>query len=245
MTDDNSYDKIAEQYKNSKKLGFRKYIEEYTLIKLAGDISGKQILDLACGEGIYTRKIKQLGASAIIGVDLSAEMIKLAEEEERKNPIGCQYLVNDALNLGKIGDFDVVMCMYLLNYAQSKEELLQMCEAIYMNLKPNGKLIGFNDNPMNNLENYANYKEYGFIKESTSTRKEGDFVKYVIYNPDGTEFSFNNYYLSPQTYEECFLATGFKNFQWEGPFLDEKVSDTDYWDVFFNDPPLIGFSANK
>ena len=214
MTDDNSYDNIAEQYKNSKKLGFRKYIEEYTLVKLAGKISGKNVLDLACGEGIYTRKIKQLGAAAITGVDLSAEMIKLAEEEERKNPIGCQYLVNDALNLGKMGDFDIVMCMYLFNYARSKEELLQMCEAVYMNLKPNGKLIGFNDNPMNKLENYANYKEYGFIKESTPTREEGDFVKYVIYNPDGTEFSFNNYYLNPQTYQECFLASGFKNFHW-------------------------------
>ena len=245
MNDDNSYDKIAEKYKNSKQLGFRKCIEEYTLLKLAGDISEKRVLDLACGEGIYTRKIKQLGASTVIGVDLSAEMIKLAEEEERKNTIGCQYLVNDALNLGKIGDFDVVMCMYLFNYARSKEELLQMCEVIFTNLKPNGKLIGFNDNPMNNLKNYANYKEYGFIKESTPTREEGDFVRYVIYNPDGTEFSFNNYYLSPQTYKECFLDSGFKNFQWEGPFLDEKVSDTNYWDIFFNDPPLIGFSAIK
>lgn len=243
--DDNSYDKIAEQYKNSKQLGFRKCIEEYTHVTLAGDMAGAHVLDLACGEGIYTRKIKRLGAATAIGVDLSAEMIKLAEEEERKNPIGCQYLVKDAMSLGKIGDFDVVMCMYLLNYAQSKEELLQMCEAIYINLKPTGKLIGFNDNPMNKLENYANYKEYGFIKESTATRQEGDFVRYVIYNPDGTEFSFNNYYLSPQTYEECFLKTGFKDFRWEGPFLDNKVTDTDYWDVFLSDPPLIGFSAHK
>lgn len=245
MNEDNSYDKIAEQYKKSKQLGFRKYVEEFTLLKLAGDVSGKQVLDLACGEGIYTRKIKQLGASAVVGVDLSSEMIKLAEAEERKNPIGCQYLVNDALNLGKIGDFDMVMCMYLLNYARNKEELLQMCESIYINLKPTGKLIGFNDNPMNNLENYATYREYGFIKESTINREEGDFVKYIIYNPDGKEFSFNNYYLSPQTYEACFLAAGFKNFQWEGPFLNEKVSETDYWDVFLNDPPLIGFSASK
>lgn len=242
---ENSYDAIAEQYKNSKQLGFRKCIEEYTLLKLVGDITNKQVLDLACGEGIYTRKIKNLGASNILGVDLSVEMIKLAEAEEQRNSIGCEYLVKDALNLGKIGDFDVVMCMYLLNYAQTKAELLRICEAIYINLKPAGKLIGFNDNPMNKLENYANYKEYGFIKESTSLRNEGDFVKYIIFNPDGTEFSFDNYFLSPQTYEECFQETGFKNFTWEGPFLDEKVSDTEYWDVFFNDPPLIGFSAEK
>jgi toxoflavin synthase len=242
---DNSYDEIAEQYKNSKQLGFRKCIEEYTLLKLAGKVTNKSILDLACGEGIYTRKLKSLGATNILGVDLSAEMIKLAEAEENKNPIGCKYLVQDALSLDKIGDFDIVVCMYLLNYAQSKDELLKMCEAIFRNLAPNGKLIGFNDNPINKLENYANYKEYGFIKQSTIVRNEGDFVRYVIYNPDGTKFSFNNFYWSSKSYEECFLEAGFKNFRWEGPFLDEKVTDIEYWDTFFNDPPLIGFSAEK
>lgn len=242
---DNSYDAIAEQYKNSKQLGFRKCIEEYTLLKIAGDVTDKNILDLACGEGIYTRKLKKLGAANILGVDLSAEMIKLAKIEENKYPIGCKYLVHDALSLGKIGDFDMVICMYLLNYAQSEDELLKMCGAIFSNLAPSGKLIGFNDNPMNKLENYANYKEYGFIKESTTTRNEGDFVRYVIYNPDGTEFSFNNFFWNPKTYEECFLKVGFKNFKWEGPFLDEKVTDTEYWDTFFNDAPLIGFSAEK
>jgi len=242
---ENSYDAIAEQYKNSKQLGFRKCIEEYTLLKLIGNVSNKKILDLACGEGIYTRKIKALGAAKILGVDLSSEMIKLAEAEEIKNPIGCEYLVNDALSLDKVDDFDVVMCMYLFNYAQTKEELLQMCKTVFLNLKAGGKLVGFNDNPMNKLENYATYKEYGFIKESTETRKEGDFVRYIIFNPDGTEFSFNNFYLSPQTYEACFKEVGFKNFRWEGPFLGSKVTDTEYWDTFFNDPPLIGFSAEK
>lgn len=242
---DNSYDAIAEQYKNSKQLGFRKCIEEYTLLKLIGDVSNKKILDLACGEGIYTRKIKALGAAKILGVDLSSEMIKLAEAEELKNPIGCEYLVNDALALGKIDDFDIVMCMYLFNYAQTKEDLLEMCKVVFLNLKPDGKLVGFNDNPLNKLENYANYKEYGFIKESTAERNEGDFVRYVIFNPDGTEFSFNNFYLSPKTYEDCFKEAGFKNFRWEGPFLDTKVTDIEYWDIFFNDPPLIGFSAEK
>lgn len=242
---DNSYDAIAEQYKNSKQLGFRKCIEEYTLLKLVGDVSNKKILDLACGEGIYTRKIKALGAAKILGVDLSSEMIKLAEAEELKNPIGCEYLVKDALALGKVDDFDIVLCMYLFNYAQTKEDLLQMCKTVFLNLKPDGKLVGFNDNPQNKLENYANYKEYGFIKESTAERNEGDYVRYVIFNPDGTEFSFNNFYLSPETYEACFKEVGFKNFRWEGPFLDTKVTDIECWDIFFNDPPLIGFSAEK
>ena len=55
------YDQIAEEYKESKQLSFRKYVEEYTLFKISGDISNQSVLDLACGEGHYTRKLKSAG----------------------------------------------------------------------------------------------------------------------------------------------------------------------------------------
>ena len=57
------YSKIAGQYKASKKLGFRKHIEEYTLFLCIGDVTGKSILDLACGEGIYARGMRRAGAA--------------------------------------------------------------------------------------------------------------------------------------------------------------------------------------
>lgn len=245
MNNDPVYDHIAAQYKESKQLGFRKYIELHTLLKLAGNLSGKQVLDLACGEGIYTRKIKSLGAAHILGIDISAEMIKLAQEEEARNPQGCEYRVKDVFDLGQVGNFDIVMGMYLLNYAQTREELLKMCVTVYNNLSDTGTFIGFNDNPMNDPKNYGSYGKYGFIKETTETRQEGDYIRYVISNPDGTTFAFNNYYLSAQTYENCFKEAGFTHFQWVGPWLDETEKDNSYWNAFFADPPLIGFSARK
>lgn len=77
------YDAIAGAYKDSKQLSFRKYIEEYSLFESLGDIGGVKALDLACGEGFYTRKLKRAGAGEVLGVDVSAEMIRLAEAEER------------------------------------------------------------------------------------------------------------------------------------------------------------------
>lgn len=55
---ESEYDAIAGAYKDSKQLSFRQYIEEYTLFEMLGDISGEKVLDLACGEGFYTRKLK-------------------------------------------------------------------------------------------------------------------------------------------------------------------------------------------
>jgi ubiquinone/menaquinone biosynthesis C-methylase UbiE len=44
-----------------------------------GDISGKDVLDLACGEGFFTRLIKQKTTGKVYGVDISENMISLAK----------------------------------------------------------------------------------------------------------------------------------------------------------------------
>ena len=243
--DANSYDTIANEYRDSKQLDFRKYIEEYTLEQLLGDATALNILDLACGEGIYTRKLKKRGAATILGVDLSTRMIELAQETEAKAPLGCDYLVQDALTMSLERQFDVVVGMYLLNYAQSADDLQQFCQVVYEHLPPSGRFVGFNDNPHNELQHYPNYRKYGFVKESTSQRNEGDFVRYRMFNLDGTEFSFNNFYFHPLTYERAFAKAGFRDFQWQGPFLDPSQASSDYWYEFMTHPPLIGFSAVK
>ncbi len=239
------YDKIAEEYKTSKQLPFRKYIEEYTLVSLAGRVEGLSILDMACGEGIYARKLKRLGTSGVLGVDLSPEMIRLAEAEEKVTNLGCEYLVCDAKDLAIDREFDLITGMYLLNYAQSREELHQFCQAVYKHLKPGGRFIGFNDNPHNQPRYYGSYRKYGFIKETPENRKEGDYIRYVMYNPDGTTFHFNNYYLLPETYEEVFRTVGFKEFSWEGPFLNPDETENNFWSAFMLQPPMIGFTAGK
>lgn len=242
---DNSYDHIAKEYRDSKQLSFRKYIEEYTLFQLAGDITGLKMLDLACGEGIYTRKLKQRGALEALGVDLSAEMIALAEEAENTQPEGCKYLVHDVLTLDFIDEYDVVLGMYLLNYATCKEELLQFCKIAYQHLTSGGRFLGFNDNPHNIPAYYPTYQKYGFVKETPENRQEGAPIKYRMFNPDGTEFSFHNFYLAPETYEQAFSQAGFKTFHWEGPFLQTDEHENPYWSDFMAQPPMIGFVAYK
>jgi len=140
------YDAISREYQDSKLLPFRKHIEEYTLFDLLGDLRGKSVLDLACGEGIYSRRLALRGAQRVVGLDLSAGMIELAQEKERQLPLHIEYQVGDAMHLGAIGAFDVVLGSYLLNYARSKDELLQFCSSIRRNLKPGGRFVGFNDN---------------------------------------------------------------------------------------------------
>ena len=61
MTGQQAYDAIAKRYRESKWLLFRHFIERYTLFEVLGDLRGRTVLDLACGEGVYTRQFKRPG----------------------------------------------------------------------------------------------------------------------------------------------------------------------------------------
>src|SRR4051794_21135251 len=96
---DTDYDRIAEKYKRAKLQPWRTHIERYTLLRLVGNLAGKAVIDLACGEGYYTRELRRGGAARVVGVDLSQGMIALAEAEEAREPLGIEYRVGDARTL--------------------------------------------------------------------------------------------------------------------------------------------------
>ena len=83
-----NYDPIAEQYKRAKQQPWRAHVEAYTLMKLIGDPAAKVVIDVACGDGFYTRMIRRRGASRVTGVDLSEKMIELARASEVEQRLG-------------------------------------------------------------------------------------------------------------------------------------------------------------
>ena len=241
----NEYDNIAEAYKNSKQLSFRKYLEEYSLFEMLGNVRGKTALDLACGEGFYTRKIKQAGADEVTGVDISAEMIRLAETEERAHPLGCKYVNRDVAELELSEPVDVVVAMYLLNYAKTKEELLRFCQVSYSALRSGGRFVGVNDNVRHVPNGTVSFAQYGFEKECANSPEEGDVILYKIINEDGQRFEFKNFFLAPETYEWAFLEAGFADFKWVDLLLAPTQQGNSFWDEFLSNPPLIGLMASK
>ncbi len=239
------YDSIASEYQTSKELPFRIYAEAPLLLELMGDVQDKDVLDLACGEGIYARKLKQLGARHVLGVDLSEEMIALANKQERDTPNGLEFRVGDASTLGTVGSFDLVVGSYLLNYARTAEHLRAFCRTVVANLKPGGRFVALNDNPYNDPRNYPSYRKYGFIKSSPIPRREGDTVTYTMFAADGSSFTFNNYFLTPKTYEQV-LAETFNGFRWHRPVINQaglQIHGEGFWREFNADVPIIGIEA--
>lgn len=76
-----------------------------TLWKLLGDVSGKNVCDLGCGQGRLARALANQNAI----IDLSSELIEIAKQKMGSEPIN--YLVDNAETLQEIDDsvFDVVL----------------------------------------------------------------------------------------------------------------------------------------
>ena len=241
-----NYDSIAKEYKESKELPMRLHIEAYTYFNMLGNLAEKSILDLACGEGFYSRKFKDQGAAKVVGVDISQKMIELAREEETRKFQNIEYILGDVLELGEIGSFDLVVASYLLNYARSSEELLKMCKSIFANLKPGGRFVTINNNPSQAPISYLKTEKYGFIKSIDSPLIEGTPIKYTFIN--NHKFTFDNYYLSIPTHEWAFQSVGFKEVRWQSPIVSPdgiKEFGQEFWQDFLDSVPIIGIECFK
>ena len=68
---------------------YHRHCQDPVIFRTLGDIRGKSLLDLACGDGFYTRRFRtECGASPVMGIDLSPKQIERAEAIERREQLG-------------------------------------------------------------------------------------------------------------------------------------------------------------
>jgi ubiquinone/menaquinone biosynthesis C-methylase UbiE len=239
------YDAIAGQYQRAKRQTWRGHVEAFTFFGMLGDLSGKAAVDLACGEGHYTRMLPSLGAVKVIGVDSSEGMIALARAQESAHPLGIEYFVQDCRSLRLPNEFDVATAAYLLNYARSREDLAAMLQSIARCLRPGARFVTINSNPGVDFDRPEIYRKYGFeIRESVQP-KEGMPYTWVFHLDEGP-VEVENYWLPASAYEEALRSAGFLNVRWLQPRISpiaEVGHEPDYWRDFLDCPPVIGIEC--
>ncbi|MFM7796325.1 MAG: methyltransferase domain-containing protein, partial [Candidatus Nitrosotenuis sp.] len=100
-------------------------------------ISGKSILDLACGTGILTRMIAQkFPDSQILGIDISENYLDLAIQNSQSYT-NISYQIQDAEKLNLDRKFDCIVSSYVPKYCNAKV----LAQKIHEHLNPNGVAI--------------------------------------------------------------------------------------------------------
>ena len=174
-------------------------------------------------------------------------MIRLARHEEEREPLGCAYVCGDVADLEPgPGEADLVVAMYLLHYAGTREKLHRFLRVCRRALRPGGRLVGFNDNVMSPPRGTVSWPRHGIEKTGPlSDPVEGDPIHYRFTNPDGRQFEFHNFFLRPETYHSAFRRTGFRDFRWLGVSLEPGERENPLWDDFLDNPPVVAYTATK
>jgi ubiquinone/menaquinone biosynthesis C-methylase UbiE len=118
---------------------YRDELNNPAFFRLVGNVAGRLVLDLACGEGYNTRMLARKGAK-VTGIDFSEKMIQLARLEEAKENLNIQYHVSDAANLEEISSnhFDIVTCFMALQDIENYEKTTSEVRKV---LKDKGRFI--------------------------------------------------------------------------------------------------------
>jgi 2-polyprenyl-3-methyl-5-hydroxy-6-metoxy-1,4-benzoquinol methylase len=239
------YDRFSRAYQRSKQLPFRIFSETPDHMALLGDVRGRSVLDLACGEGFYTRRIKRAGAARVEGVDLSAAMIELAREQEADEPLGILYHITPAENFATDQPFDIVSAAFLLNCAADREQLDAMARVIAVSLRPGGRFVTTNSNlcafPL------ADYRPYRMQCDIPALLGDGD-AYHITFLLDEDSFTIVNYAFETETYEKALRDAGLTDICWHTPTITADglaAFGTDFWHTYLSQPPLLRLSAQK
>ena len=132
------YDDLLSNDANS----FQKNVLMPNLIRIVDPKKGMTILDLACGQGYFSRAFHQNGAT-VIGYDISKELITLALEQEKKRPAGepkIQFHATpaDSLPFMQNNSVDVVTIILALQNIENIHGVFAECARV---LKPGGRVV--------------------------------------------------------------------------------------------------------
>lgn len=105
-----AYDEVADAYSRALDPDGTGLVDP-VLTELVGDVAGREVLSLACGQGQDARLLSSLGAT-VTGIDLSEEMLRHARRHESDGSSGIVYVHGDAQDLAQFPDrgFDGVVC---------------------------------------------------------------------------------------------------------------------------------------
>lgn len=239
---------IAEQYAKTKAVPVRSRIEAYSFLKHIGDVTGKKVLDVACGTGYYTRILRRAGADPVVGFDISEKMINLARAEEARHPLGIEYSVADARVTVPQQDFDIAVAAYLLVYARDRDELRSMCRGLACRVKPGGRFVSITTNPdLYAFEQVPDYRKYGFQITLAEKASDGAPIELTALLDDGP-LVIENYYLPIEAYKTAFRDAGFRDFAVHQPELSpapDAGDEGDYWEDYLNQPPAVVIECTR
>ncbi len=135
------------------------------LLRLLAPKPGETILDLACGQGFFSREIEKTGAK-VIGADIAKELIAIAQRNSQEDvrrssaqkatkPVEFHVAPSDKLTFCPTASVDKVIIILALQNIENIAGTLEECNRV---LKMNGRLIVVLNHPAFRIPKHSSWQ---------------------------------------------------------------------------------------
>ena len=133
---------LADGYLNQDYQNYEVNIRMKKVFEILGDVSGLRVLDAGCGTGRWSVEFAKRGA-IVVGLDISYEMLKLAKKRAEMHGVSKRVtFINKKIEeINYIDDFDVVLCVTVLQHIVSRKNLEKAVKKLVRACKVGGTIL--------------------------------------------------------------------------------------------------------
>ena len=140
------------------------YYDRPNTLELIPDVSGKVVLDAACGPGKYAEILLALGAM-VKGFDLSPKMVELAKKRNGEQGDFFVHDLSQPFDMITSSSCDIVLCALAMHYLEDWSPAIREFHRV---LKPRGLVVISIEHPFFEY-NYFNSKRYFQVEHVKAT----------------------------------------------------------------------------
>jgi SAM-dependent methyltransferase len=168
------YDVFADEFLDHAEDGFANaHYDRPACLALLGDVTGKLVLDAACGPGLYAQELIRRGAQ-VVGFDQSPRMVELARARAGQGEFRVHDLA-DPIGWLTDGSVDLALCALAIEYVDDRVSALRELRRV---LRPGGALVLSRQHPVGDwLRHGGSYFDVRTIEE---TWRRGWQVRYWL-----------------------------------------------------------------
>ena len=204
------------------------------LFDFIGNVTGKRIIDYGCGEGELALKIAQLGATQVLGIDVSEGMIKSAKKNCVHENLKFEYITGNTIP-AKDSSIDIIVSNLVFVMIPTIEGLREVIEESYRVLREKGKLVFTITNPSFLDKDFVYYRN--IFSDRFKYNHVGQQLQFVLKTADGVEITdktFIDYHYRWEDYINIISKSGLNITR----VKELIIPDNDY-------PPFAVFSVVK
>lgn len=239
------YDETASRWARKGPSSLSDFTGRPAVFELLGSVKDETVLDAGCGEGYCSRVLADQGPKKLVGIDVSAQMVELAQAREAELEQGITFQTGDVRALPFDDDhFDAAIAVFVFNYLDLDDTVRGLSELRRV-IRPGGRLVFSIPHPAfgllrgNEPPFYFDLGETGYFS-GRNVRHRGE-----IWRTDGTALEVQMVHKTFEDFFEALHRAGFTRLPRlrELKVLDEHVqSDPEFFGPIRDVPLHVAFA---